>query len=252
MEDTAGLSGREITKLVNRYIGVKDGYLGNFSYRTHTDFYPEYCDLDVNPNNYDGTTRERFIEILSSRSPRDQAKILSGVLERFPVDDPSAPPSRAALAEKVRQWIVRLERGGPVGVSVADTRAVVLRALEDANSLLRTQGATSGVDRVHTALHGHLLALCDSAGIVAEPDTSMTGAFKLLRRQHPKLQDLGPRAQDIERVLNAAASIFDALQPVRNRASVAHPNEHLLDEPEAMLVISVGHLLNYLDAKLRQ
>ncbi len=39
-----------------------------------------------------------------------------------------------------------------------------------------------------------------------------------------------------------------------NRASVAHPNEDLLAEPEVMLIISVRHtLLNYLNAKqLRQ
>jgi len=41
-----------------------------------------------------------------------------------------------------------------------------------------------------------------------------------------------------------------ALLPVRNRASVAHPNAELLGEPEARLVINVGRtLLDYLDAK---
>jgi hypothetical protein len=38
---------------------------------------------------------------------------------------------------------------------------------------------------------------------------------------------------------------------VRNQASVAHPNEELLGDAEAHLVINVGRtLLNYLDAKL--
>jgi len=61
-----GLSNREIIRIVNRYIGVDHGYLGDFSYRTHADFYPEYCDLDINPFTHEGTTRERFISILSS------------------------------------------------------------------------------------------------------------------------------------------------------------------------------------------
>ena len=30
-------------KIVNRYIGVTGGYLGDFSYRTDADFYPEHC-----------------------------------------------------------------------------------------------------------------------------------------------------------------------------------------------------------------
>ena len=46
-------------------------------------------------------------------------------------------------------------------------------------------------------------------------------------------------------------SILDAMLPVRNQASVAHPNETLLGEAEARLVINVGRtLLNYLDARL--
>jgi hypothetical protein len=72
-------------RLVNLYIGVADGYLGDFTYRTHREFYPPYCDLDVNPDNHQGTTRQRFIEIVSSRPPHEQAKIIRGVLEKYPV-----------------------------------------------------------------------------------------------------------------------------------------------------------------------
>ena len=82
----AGLSNVEIMKIVNRYVGVFGGYLGDFSYRTHADFYPEYCTLDINPYEYEGTTRERFIQILKSQPPGVQARIVRGVLERFPVN----------------------------------------------------------------------------------------------------------------------------------------------------------------------
>jgi hypothetical protein len=41
-----------------------------------------------------------------------------------------------------------------------------------------------------------------------------------------------------------------SLNPIRNNASVAHPNEELLNKEEAMLVINVTRtLLHYLDAK---
>jgi hypothetical protein len=39
-----------IIKIVNRYIGVEGGYLGDFTYRNHREFYPEYCDLVKNPD----------------------------------------------------------------------------------------------------------------------------------------------------------------------------------------------------------
>jgi hypothetical protein len=127
---------------------------------------------------------------------------------------------------------------------------VVVRALADADELIRTNGATSAVDRVHTALHGHLLALCESAGIEVDRQTTMARALRLLRRNHPALAATGPRAQDISRVLDAMGTVLDALQPLRNNASVAHPNQALLDDPEAHLAINAARtVFAYLDAK---
>jgi hypothetical protein len=243
------LTPQEVMKVVNRYIGVSGGYLGDFSYRTHAEFYPEYCGLDIDPNTYSGTTRERFIEILSTRSPRDQAKILRGVIERFHDADNSA---RSQLRPELEGWIPRLEAAPVVGIDTPEhTRDVVLRALADADELIRTNGATSAVDRIHTALHGHVLALCEAAGIEVDHETTMNRALKLLRQNHAGLAASGPRAEDITRVLGAMATVLDSLNPLRNNASVAHPNEELLDEPEAHLAINAARtVFAYLDAKV--
>jgi Abortive infection C-terminus len=246
-----GMTKSEIVKVVNLYIGVSKGYLGDFSYRTHARFYPDYCDLDINPHEDEGTTREQFISILSSAEPRIQAKILRGVLERFPVG--GGPPTRTqALHDQLVEVVRRLEAAAPVPTpTLRITSAVVERAIADAEALIRNNGATSGVDRIHTALHGYLLAVCDDTGIRHPLDASTTALFKLLREQHPAFQDLGPRAQDIVQVLRSCSAIMDALNPVRNRATVAHPNAELLEKEEAMLVINVAQtLLHYLDAKL--
>ena len=104
---------------------------------------------------------------------------------------------------------------------------------------------------MHTSLHGYLIEVCDTAGIAHGFDDSMVALFKKLRADHPQLKNLGPRSQDVEKVLNSCANILDAMLPVRNRASVAHPNRELLGEAEARLVINVSRtMLNYLDAKL--
>ena len=78
------LSNPEIFTVVNRYIGVSGGYLGDFSYRTHAEFYLEFCDLDINPYELDGTTRDRFLTILQRSEAADQARILRGVLRKYP------------------------------------------------------------------------------------------------------------------------------------------------------------------------
>jgi hypothetical protein len=248
-----GLTKQEILKIVNRWIGVYGGYLGDFSYRTHADFYPEYCGLDIDPYSYEGTTRERFIEIVSGLEARDQAKVVCGVIDRFPLNGDPAPPTRTPqLMEDLMAAVARIEGGARVPspkLNIAND--VVERAISDAETLIKSTGATSGVDRIHTALHGYLIAICEDAGISYPNDPSITKLFKLIRTSHPQLQPSGPRGKDIDRILASMASIIDALQPVRNRASVAHPNPDLLETAEAMLVInSARTILQYLDLKL--
>jgi len=247
-----GLTNQEVMKIVNRYIGVSGGYLGDFSYRTHAEFYPEYCDLDVDPNQYQGTTRERFIAILKGSPPDVQAKIVRGVLQGFPLDAEYKPTFRTKeLYDELLNIARRLEGASPIASpEPKTTSAVVERAIGDVEALIQTSGAVSGVDRVHTALHGYLRAVCERENIAYGKDDSMTRLFKSLRQHHPALQNLGARPQDIERVLQSFASIMDALNPIRNNASIAHPNEDLLDKDEAMLVINAARtLLHYLDAK---
>lgn len=249
-----GLTNAEIMRIVNRYIGVSAGYLGDFTYATLRDFYPEYCDLDIDPfeDGRHGTMRVRFLGILQESPPDVQAKIVRGVIERYPVG--SSELRTASLRDDLLAVAERLERGGMVaGAAPVFTSDVVLRAIDDAETLLQRGGPTSAVDRMHTALHGHLRYLCDEAGIHYEREATMVALLRMLRREHPSFQDLGPRGQDIERVLNASGSILDVLNPVRNTASVAHPNEQLLGRNEAQLVVNVGRsLITYIDSKVTE
>ena len=144
--------------------------------------------------------------------------------------------------------------GGRVGRQAEhpkQTRDVVVRALADADELIRTNGATSAVDRIHTALHGHILALCEDAGLEIDRETTTNRALKLLRQSHPALAASGPRAEDITRILGAMATVLDSLNPIRNNASVAHPNTDLLDHAEAHLAINTARtVFAFLSAKL--
>lgn len=245
-----GLAKPEIVRIVNRYIGVTDGYLGNFSYRTHADFYPEYCDLDIDPNELDGTTRERFIHILSSANPRDQAAIVEGVLSRFPVG--SETQRTPDIGEQLRTLAARCRSEGHVAnPSLPNTLVSVREALADAVTLLEQRGAISGLDRIHTAFHGYLRSVCSDAGVAVDESMTMATLFKLIREQHPKFDTDGPHGDQIKKTLRSLGAAVDALGPARNRGSLAHPNEDLLDPEEAMLFINTMRtLLHYVSAKL--
>lgn len=132
------------------------------------------------------------------------------------------------------------------------TMEVVDRALRDAEILLTQSDPVSAVDRVHTALHGYLLAECRKAGIpieVADPNSARL--FGLIREHHPALAQIGPEPRQVTTLVRSMGAIVGALEPLRNRGSVAHPNGELLEPAEARLFInSVRTILHYLAAKL--
>jgi ABC-type transporter Mla subunit MlaD len=104
---------------------------------------------------------------------------------------------------------------------------------------------------LHTALHGYLKDLNLNTGLQVEDTSSLTQLFKLLRSGHPKFQHLGSQDKDIVRVLNSLSTVIDALNTIRNHASVAHPNSELLGEAEAMLMVNVTRtLFHYINSKL--
>jgi hypothetical protein len=135
--------------------------------------------------------------------------------------------------------------------SLAITSAVVERALKDAEHLISSTGATSGVDRIHTVLHGYLLLVCDKASLAHSEHPGLTELFRIVRTQHPAFSGAGTKDEEIRRVVNSFASVVDALNTIRNHSTPAHPNGELLEEAEAMLMINgVKTLLHYLNAKI--
>jgi hypothetical protein len=135
--------------------------------------------------------------------------------------------------------------------TLATQSAVVQRALMDFETLIRANGAVSGFDRVHTALHGYLKEICREGNFTYTPDADITTLFKLVREKHPKFQG-NPTSTAPSKILRGLSQVMDAMNPVRNHNSMAHPNEDLLEEPEAMLAANATKsLLHYLNMKLR-
>jgi DNA-binding FrmR family transcriptional regulator len=258
MSHSDGMKQPEIFLLVNDYLGGEGGYLWGFSYTEHDEFYPHFCNLNLDASaarrKY-GTTRKAFIGVLRDSPPDVQARIIDGVLDKFPIDAfPETDRDRKRRVRGQMEAIASRLRGGPA-VEVDDLKVqsdAVSRAIADAATLIRDRSAASGVDRVHTTLHGYLKAIVKQERLTAGADPSMTDLMKVLRQQHPAFQDSGPRSQDLSTILKAIGAILGSLDPIRNRASGAHPNEVVLHEPEALLAIDAARtVLNYLDRKLR-
>jgi Abortive infection C-terminus len=256
-EDPTALTHGEVLFIVNRYIGVAggflgidDGYLGQFSYRTFREFFPEYCNIDF-PGWPDGaTTREAFIEIAKALPSQAQVKVLRGVLLRFPVTPKAA--FRQEHVAQINALILRMEGVKLIGGGdLKGASQVVRAALQDAQALMESGGSARAVDRVHTALHGYLKFICQEEEIEVSDQPTIGALLRAIKLNHPKLANSGERSGDVTIILNSFGTIAGVLNPIRNNASPAHPNEALLEEPEAWLVISAcTSIYTYLDKKL--
>lgn len=246
-----GLKSSEIHWVVNSYIGVEGGYLGDFTYRTHREFYPGYCDLEVDPETVSGaTTREKFVAVLSNCEPHAQAAILRGIARRFPQgSDRLRTP---AAFQQLRDLAQRCAESAAVTLtSPAASSAVVDHALKDATALLETRGPVSAFDRVHTALHGYLKDACLRIPVEVPPLATTGQILKLLRQHHPVLSDLGEQHDSLTKIMQGMSAVIEGLSTQRNKASLAHANDHLLGRDDAVLAINAAKtLIQFLDAKL--
>lgn len=244
-----------IYKIVNKYIGVAGGYLGlpleeRFTYKTHQEFYPEYCDIKKDTSG-EGTTREVFIKIFTESTLKEQAKIIRGVIEKFPVG-PEPKTRTEDLKQQLLNAAVQLDNSEYVNQPIVEVEGeAVFESLEDAENLIKNRKAVSAVDRVHTAFYGYLRFLCKKSEIVFTEKDDLVSLIKKIFSEHPKFQ-IKLKSQEIQNIARSLASISDSLNPIRNQGSLAHPNERLLDEPEAVLVINtVRSLMIYIELKIK-
>jgi hypothetical protein len=160
------------------------------------------------------------------------------------------------LGRPVRHIAAELDMNGDIehvpAPALAITTETVDAALRDAETLIKNHGPSSGVDRAHTALHGYLKAVCRKAGITFKEAASVTELFGRIRDEHPALRRARPETkQRVDNTLRGMAKIMDALDPIRNQNSLAHPNPVLLDDAEAMLAINLMRtMLNYFNDRI--
>ncbi|WP_283153613.1 abortive infection family protein [Guptibacillus hwajinpoensis] len=253
----------EINSVVS-YIGGVGGYLGNFTYSTHADFYPSYCGLDIDPYEYEGTTKERFIKILSEASANEQSKILKGILEKYPMqyfddslEDETLTPiehrNKVRLYEKITQWITQLNGEIIEHSELKYDIEFVKEVLQQADVLIANHSYSSAVDRAHTAIHGYLKEVCDKKNIIFnEQNVKIQDMWSKMKTDHPCFNiDFKDHHKPINHTVNAISKFLESMNDIRNRHGFSHPNEDIIEEKEARLIINLSRvLLYYIDSKV--
>ena len=83
-------------------------------------------------------------------------------------------------------------------------------------------------------------------------DPSLNVVFKMIREHFIEFSKPIPHDSEAKRVFGSLASALDSLNTIRNRGTLAHPNELLLNESEAMLYINLSRaVLTYIETKIK-
>ena len=253
----AKMTDKEIIQFVEYYIGI-DNYgrlRGIHDWDQLRSFYYVDCDLDIDPAQ-ETALADEFEQILRMQSPQNQARILrAGVKEFFVWSQNDYETPQEKLEPRLEAVASRLESESTmVDIAVpSSTSESVKASLEEAANAIHRGGVSRAVDRMHTALHAHIKFICDEASIQYADSPKMKSIFNTLRENHPAFGDEGPRAQDVDNILDKLSAMIDALNPIRNKASLSHPPEvELLEEAEATLAVNAAaSIFNYLEQKIQ-
>jgi hypothetical protein len=238
MADLAPIEKRKL----ERALGMRSGYVLNFSNNTFHEFFLDYCGIDIYDDKYNfssGSKANRMRAFWELESNYLVAKALDTIfsewLEFEGYGSPDTPP------EECRLIVKRLKENASVPDIDAVTPNIDDESFEALAASIRELVAQNkpvlGLDRLHTFVVKYFRVLCEKRGIDVgrdKPLHSLVGGYiKSLKAQGLIESEM------TERILKSSISVMEAFNRVRNEHSFAHDN-NVLNYAESILIL--GHV----------
>ena len=115
---------------------------------------------------------------------------------------------------------------------------VIAKAISDAEQFMKDGNYSSALDRVHTAFHGYLRKKLDDVHEQYEESDTLNQLYNKLHT-YIAANMHGDVAVLIKTTMRSASGIVSALNDLRNRHSISHPNPNLISDREAKICISI-------------
>ncbi|MGO1058518.1 abortive infection family protein [Planococcus sp. FY231025] len=258
----------DIQKIMT-FIGGEGGYLGDFTYRKLEQFYIDN-ELDIEPfgESYFGTAKNRFEKILTESEVNVQAKIIQGILERYPTSyfEDQLESSYITFSERdfkkkeeLREILIQLVDMLKGEIFEFDNlkhdKEFVRSTLEQAKTLITNHSYSTAVDRTHSAIHYYLKDLCKEEGITFDSElVKIQDVWSKMKTDHPNFNvDVKDSQKPINQTVNAISKFLENINDVRNKYVYAHPTDDILGENEARFVINIAYaILFYIDGKTQK
>ncbi|MNI55986.1 hypothetical protein D3C73_1109680 [compost metagenome] len=158
------------------------------------------------------------------------------------------------IHDNILTWVYELKGQGLLEAKdLVYNYEFVQETLDQCQTLISQHNCRSAVDRAHTALHGYLKETCKNAGlIIKENNPKIQDYWSKLKQEHPSiLIDHSQSHLPINQIVNAIGKLLENLNEIRNNKSYSHPNEEIIGEEEAKLVLNLFRsILHYIDSKI--
>ena len=125
---------------------------------------------------------------------------------------------------------------------------VIEKAIADAELLMSQGKYDSAFDRIHTAFHGYLRKVLDNKSVLYEESDTLSQLYSKLHSEISSNIGSAPISELVKKCLRSASGVVASINEMRNKHSLSHPNEDLLQKREAeFAIILIKNLSDYIN-----
>ncbi len=118
-------------------------------------------------------------------------------------------------------------------------------AMNDANKFILDKNYTSALDRIHTFFMGYIREDLKCKNIEYTETETLNQLFKKLYSYYENKESLDKK---IGTILKSMTGAISSINDLRNKNSLSHPNEYIVNQRDAKLAIdAVSLIINYLE-----
>ncbi len=127
--------------------------------------------------------------------------------------------------------------------SAIKTTEVIEKAIVDAEAFMTDGKYTSAFDRIHTALMGYFRKKLNDLSVTYEESDTLGQLYNKIHEY--VAQNMTTNVSGlIKTAIRSSSGIISSINELRNRHSLAHPNDDLISDKEAKLCINMAKILS--------
>lgn len=143
---------------------------------------------------------------------------------------------------------IMVEQHEIIDFTMISVTSIITQSISDAELFMKEGKYASAFDRVHTAFHGYLRKILDDMNVQHEESETINQLYNKLHSKIGCKIEPKPVADLIKTLIRSASGVISSINDIRNRHSLSHPNEEIIDENEALLAIRIiKELANYIN-----